>query len=372
MRHSHTLLSSLMLAAAVLCGVENAGAEEAFDLDKLIAAAKQEAPITVYDSTGKIVEQAKAFSEKYGVQATGVKSSAPETLEIVIREAQANNVKADVVILADAPAALSQIVAKGYAKSWLPTDLAKDIPAIYQDPLTIVLAPNVWTYNTALHDSCPVTNIWQLTEADWKGKVAMQDPLGKPSYTDWFNQMATHADKAVADAYQAQYGKPLETDEASATAAWVKALAANNPLLTDSDGAAAEAIGAPDSKDSFVGLVSTAKYRDNKDGMKLGLCAGLSPFAGWTYPSLGLIASGTKSSNSAQLFIRYMMTAEGIAPQAKDGKMSTNTTISLPDNEPSGVGKVRDQLLSYDASTGSSDWEARQDWQDLWALNYKK
>jgi iron(III) transport system substrate-binding protein len=361
-----------MLSAAVLCGVANAGAEEAFDLDKLIAAAKQEAPITVYDSTGKIVEQAKAFSEKYGVQATGVKSSAPETLEIVIREAQANNVKADVVILADAPAALSQIVAKGYAKSWLPTDLAKDIPAIYQDPLTIVLAPNVWTYNTALHDSCPVTNIWQLTEADWKGKVAMQDPLGKPSYTDWFNQMATHADKAVADAYQAHYGKPLETDEASATAAWVKALAANNPLLTDSDGAAAEAIGAPDSKDSFVGLVSTAKYRDNKDGMKLGLCAGLSPFAGWTYPSLGLIASGTKSPNSAQLFIRYMMTAEGIAPQAKDGKMSTNTTISLPDNEPSGVGKVRDQLLSYDASTGSSDWEARQDWQDLWALNYKK
>lgn len=372
MRLSRTLMSSLMFSAAISLVATSAGAEEAFDLNAVIEAAKKEAPITVYDSTGKIVEQAKAFSEKYGVKATGVKSGAPETLEIVIREAQANNVKADVVILADAPAALSQIVAKGYAKSWLPADLAKDIPAIYQDPLTIVLAPNVWTYNTALHDSCPIKNIWQLTEAEWKGKVAMQDPIGKPSYTDWFNQLATHADKAVADAYQAQYGKPLKTDEASATAAWVKALAANSPLLTDSDGAAAESIGAPDTKESFVGLVSTAKYRDNKDGMKLGLCAGLSPFSGWTYPSLGLIASGTKSPNAAKLFIRYMMTAEGIAPQAKDGKMSTNTTIGLPDNEPSGVGKVRDQLLAYDASTGGDDWEARQDWQDLWSLNYKK
>lgn len=372
MRHSRTLISSLMLSAAVLLGASHAGAEETFNLDALIEAAKNEAPITVYDSTGKIVEQAKSFSEKYGVKATGVKSSAPETLEIVIREAQANNVKADVVILADAPAALSQIVAKGYAKSWLPTDLSKDIPATYQDPLTIVLAPNVWTYNTALHDKCPITNIWQLTEAEWKGKVAMQDPIGKPSYTDWFNQLATHADTAVADAYQAQYGKPLETSETSATAAWVKALASNSPLLTDSDGAAAESIGAPDTKESFVGLVSTAKYRDNKDGMKLGLCAGLSPFSGWTYPSLGLIASGTKSPNAAKLFIRYMMTAEGIAPQAKDGKMSTNTTIGLPENEPSGVGKVRNELLSYDASTGAEDWEARQDWQDLWALNYKK
>lgn len=372
MRHSRTLISSLTLSAAVLLGAANAGAEQAFDLNALIEAAKQEAPITVYDSTGKIVEQAKAFSEKYGVTATGVKSGAPETLEIVIREAQANNVKADVVILADAPAALSQIVAKGYAKSWLPTDLAQDIPAIYQDPLTIVLAPNVWTYNTALHDSCPITNIWQLTEADWKGKVAMQDPVGKPSYTDWFNQMSSHADKAVADAYQAQYGKPLQTDEASATAAWVKALAANSPLLTDSDGAAAESIGAPDTKESFVGLVSTAKFRDNKDGMKLGLCAGLSPFSGWSYPSLGLIASGTKSPNTAKLFIRYMMTAEGIAPQAKDGKMSTNSTIGLPADEASGVGKIKDQILSYDASTGNADWEARQDWQDLWSLNYKK
>jgi iron(III) transport system substrate-binding protein len=35
----------------------------------LIAAAKQEQPITVYASTGKIVQQAKAFSEQYGLQA---------------------------------------------------------------------------------------------------------------------------------------------------------------------------------------------------------------------------------------------------------------------------------------------------------------
>jgi iron(III) transport system substrate-binding protein len=36
----------------------------------LIAAAKQEQPITVYASTGKIVQQAKAFSEQYGYRLT--------------------------------------------------------------------------------------------------------------------------------------------------------------------------------------------------------------------------------------------------------------------------------------------------------------
>ncbi len=372
MRHSRTLISSLILSTAVLFGATGAGAEEAFDLNALIAAAKQEAPITVYNSSGKIVEQAKSFTAKYGVQATGIKANAPNTLEIAIREAQANNIKADVMILLDAPAGISQLVETGYAESWVPTDLAKDIPAVYQKPLVVYLEPNVWSYNTALHDKCPVTNIWQLTEAEWKGKVAMQDPLGKPSYTDWFNQMSAHADKAVADAYQAQYGKPLETDEASATAAWVKALAANGPLLTDSDSSAAEAVGAPDAKESFVGLLSTAKFRDNKDGMKLGLCAGINPHSGWSYPSLGLIAKGTKSPNAAKLFLHYMMTAEGMEAQAIDGKMSTNSTIELPADEASGVGKIKDQILSYDASTGKADWEGRQDWQDLWSLNYKK
>ena len=115
-------------------------------------------------------------------------------------------------------------------------------------------------------------------------------------------------------------------DEESATAAWVKALAANGPLLTDADEAAAEAVGAPDQTEPFVGLMSSAKFRDNADaGMKLGLCTGLKPWPGWMYPSLGLIAKGTDSPNAAKLFIHYLMTEEGIAPQAVDGKMSTNT-----------------------------------------------
>lgn len=367
-----SLKISLVALASALSTLSSASATESFNLDALIKAAQKEAPINVYDSTGKIVEQAKAFSEKYGVKATGIKAKAPDILEIVSREAQAGNVKADVVILSDAPAANEQLLSKGYALSWLPEDLAADIPQTYQKPLTVVLAPNVWTYNTSLYQTCPVKNIWELTEPKWKGKVSMQDPLGKPNYTDWFNQMATHHDKAMADAYQAAFGKPLDTKESSATAAFVKALAENGPLLTDSDGAAAEAVGAPDVKDSFIGLISTAKYRDNKKGMKLGICAGLAPFAGWNYPSLGLIAAGSKSPNTAKLFIHYMMTEEGIAPQAVDGKISTNSKIALPADEPSGIAKISNQIMGYDAATASSDWQARQDWQDLWSLNYKK
>ncbi|MZI91629.1 ABC transporter substrate-binding protein [Vibrio sp. CAIM 722] len=347
-------------------------AENDSSLQKIITAAKHEAPITVYASTGKIVKQAKAFSKKYGLKAVGVKAKAPQILEIVSREAQAHNIKTDVAFLSDAPAGIEQLLSKGYVESWLPNDMTGKIPKQYQDPLTVVMAPNVWAYNTAQYDTCPITNIWQLTEPKWHGKIAMQDPLGKPSYTDWFNQMATHYDQAIAQAYQQEFGHPLKTDESSATAAFVKALAENVPLLTHSDSDAAQAIGAPDVKDSFVGLISTAKFRKNKDGMKLGLCHGLKPFIGWNYPSLGLIAKGTHSPNTAKLFIHYMLTEEGIKPQAVDGKMSTNNTFSLPSNEASGIEKYRSEIMSYHTSTADSDWQSRQDWQDLWSLSYQQ
>jgi iron(III) transport system substrate-binding protein len=367
-------MGRVLCATAVAMALGGAAsAEESFDLDALIAAAKKEKPITVYDSTGKIVEMAKNFAAKYGLSAEGSKVKASAQLEMIIREARANNIQGDVSIVSDAPAAMAQLIPQGFAESWLPPDLAKNIPAEYQDPLTVVTSANVWSYNTALFDKCPVDNIWELTEPKWKGKVAMQDPLGKASYVDWFNQMAKHGDDKVAAAYKERYGKDLQTDEASATAAWVKALAANAPLLTDADAAAADAVGAPDQSQPFMGLISSAKFRDNADsGMKLGLCKDLKPWLGWLYPGVGLITKGTDSPNAARLFIHYVMTAEGIAPQAIDGKMSTNKDVSLPADEPSGIGAALDQLLPYQMATSLDDWDARETWQDFWRMNYQK
>ena len=162
----------------------------------------------------------------------------------------------------------------GAAISYLPPDMADKIPSQYQDPLVVVTTVNVWAFNAEQNETCPVSNIWELTEPKWRGHVAMQDPLGKTIYTDWFNQMESQADAAVAKAYADHFGKPLETDQASATKAWVKALAENGPLLGSSDSSAAEAVGSPGQTEAFMGMMSSAKFRDNVDGgLKLGLCA---------------------------------------------------------------------------------------------------
>ncbi|GLS87129.1 ABC transporter substrate-binding protein [Cypionkella aquatica] len=346
---------------------------QSFDLDALIAAAKTEPPITIYDSTGKIVDMADAFSAKYGLQATGEKVSANSQLEMLIRESQAGNVQGDVALLTDTPAAMAQLLPTDILESWVPADIEADIPEGYRNPLAISTNANVWVYNTEKYPACPVQNIWQLTEPEWKGKVALIDPLTKGTYTDWFNQMALHGGDKIAAAYQAQYGKPLETDQASPAAAWLAALAANAPLMADGDDRISEAVGAAGQAEPFMGLVSSAKFRDNADkGYKLGLCTGLDPWLGWTYTKLGLIAKGTDSPNAARLFIHYVLTEEGIMPQMLDGKIPTSSKITLPADEPSGLAAHIGDLFAYDASTGLQDWETRQDWQDFWQLNHKR
>lgn len=363
----NTTIAALLLGTATLAQAED------FNVDALIEAAKSEPPINVYDSTGKIVEMAENFTAKYGVQAVGQKVKATAQLEMIIREAQSGNVQGDVSIISDVPSAMAQLIPQGFAKSWVAPDLADKIPAEMQDPLIVVNSANVLAYNTKLYDSCPITNIWQLTEPEWKGRMAMQDPLGKPSYTDWFNQMRTYSDDKIRAAYEAHYGKPLETAEASATEAFIAALAANGPLLTDADAAAAEAVAAPGQTEPFVGLVSSAKFRDNAGaGFSLGLCTDVDPIIGFMNSGVGLIMTGSDSPNAAMLFMHYAMTAEGIAPQAEDGKISSNTEASLPDDEPSGIMAAVDQVLAYNPASGLDDWETRQDWQDFWRVNYRR
>ena len=113
-----------VVGVAALLAVPTLAAAEDFDLDALIAAARQEAPINIYDSTGKIVEMAENFTKAYGVQATGIKVSASDQLELIIREAQAGNVQGDVVLLTDTPAAIAQLLPENFVYSWLPPDMA--------------------------------------------------------------------------------------------------------------------------------------------------------------------------------------------------------------------------------------------------------
>ncbi|MGR5062974.1 ABC transporter substrate-binding protein [Photobacterium sp. DNB22_13_2] len=365
-----TLAATLALA---LAGAAQASDTSDFDLSALIEAARLEAPITVYAPSGKIVETAKNFTEAYGVKATGNKVSSSAQVEMLIREYRASNIRGDVVITGDASATMAQLVPMGVVESWVSPVVADAIPENAKNPLIVYGDPAIWTYNSEVHTTCPISNIWELTDENWQRKVAVPDPLNKASYLDWFNQLATHHNADIAKAYEAHYGKPLDTNEETATAAWVKALAQNSPLPTDSDSAAGDAVGAPGQKDTFMGLMSTAKFRDVASGkVHLAICEGLEPFVGWSTPGYGVMSTKTQSPNAAKLFLHFLMTEEGISNQTVDGKVSGNQAIAPHPKEASGVQKIYKHVLQYNAETGLDDFDHRQDWADLWRINFTR
>ncbi|WP_209021094.1 ABC transporter substrate-binding protein [Allopusillimonas ginsengisoli] len=342
-----------------------------YSLDALIEAAKKENPITVVDATGKIKVMAENFSKKYGIQTTGEKMSASNQAEVLVREAQARNVKRDVFNMSNLPDVTAQFLPQGIAVSWMPPDLKDQTPPVYQHPAITSLNPWVWVYNPAVYgDTCPVNNMWALTDKKWKGKVSIPDPLLRNETMFWLNQIADNADDKMKAAYEDYFGKPLETKQPSATAEWTKRFAENNIKVQKSDTDVGPIVGASTSEHPVIGFVSAAIFTHAKnENFPLAVCKDMTPWIGQLTPRVAVIAAGTKSPNAAKLFVHYMMSAEGMEPQMEDGKISTNSKAEMPKSEASGVSKLVDKMYVNNSDTTQDDFKNLQFWRDLWTVS---
>ncbi|HHW83791.1 MAG TPA: ABC transporter substrate-binding protein [Actinomycetales bacterium] len=343
---------------------------EEIDLDALIEAAKAEPALVVLDGTSKVQSQGELFAETYGLEIDASKADASESVEILTREAAAGTITTDVAALSDVPSINNELLASGVAFAWLPADIAANIDASQQNPPILINDPAMWSYNTEVYEACPVSNMWELTDEEWSGLVALDDPLNNPGTLDWFSQMDQFGNDALEAAYESHYGEAFSSDEGrSATQEWVARFAANSPLLTLSSEEASEAIGAPGQTTPPVGLLSSAKFRNIDElGYALGVCEGMEPWVGMAKPKGIVIASGTESPNAAKLWVHFNYTQEGIQAQIDDGKMSTNSEIVQPE-DPADIGHHTPNIFTFDGGGVDRDWESRQDWSDLWRLN---
>ncbi|MFC4119765.1 ABC transporter substrate-binding protein [Nonomuraea zeae] len=387
MRRTAKIISVAMLAvAAAACAPSTAGnapstaatakalpgpsLDANFDLEALVAAAKKEGSLLVYDSSGDIEEVAKAFTAKYGIAMEGVKSDTPQTAEKMIREHAADNVTIDAAMYEDGGVLVGQLAPQGVTQTWIPQDLKEQIPAENQNPLLALSKATVFAYNTKLSPGgCPVKNIWDLTEPEWAGKLVMQDPLGKPTVLSFFTQLDAHGNQALEQAFQAKYGKALKTEEKSAAYEWVKRLAGNRPVLTGSDEDISGAVGAPSATDKKIGFMSISKFRNNEDkGYTQSTCEGMAPFTGFSYPKYVAIASKSKHPNAAKLYVHFIMTEEGVKHEIGEGGISGNSTVK-PLVTPAGLSDWQGQLFHTDPKGLLGDMQNRQTISDFWRVN---
>jgi iron(III) transport system substrate-binding protein len=357
--------SSVQIAAAQTAAVKSV-VDDKFDLNALIDAARKEGSVTVLSTSGDVLKVGENFEKKYGIKVNASKSNDNQSIEKITREASSGNFTIDLALFEDGPSVAALLLPQKIVYSWLPKDLLNDIPEPDRNPVNFIVKQQLFAYNPRLFpNGCPVQNLWDLTTPEWRGKVTMQDPLTSPARIWWFNDLALNGASKLAEAYKKKFGKELKTDKKNAAYAWIDALAQNAPILGATGEDSAAAVGAPNQAAQRIGMFSNATFRDIvTQKYDLKVCTGLMPWEGYIYPTYPLIASKAKSPNAAKLFVRYLLTEEGVKPYVHDGGTPTLKTAK-PGELPPGLSGL-DALFRFNPASLETAFQKAQDMQDFW------
>jgi len=350
-----------------------AATTEPFNEAVLLAAAKNEPALVALNNSGIVTTLAAEFEKKYGLKVNGTKADSPTQVQQVTREVQSGNVTLGVLSIEDGALVQAQLIPQKIVTNYVPPDMAKSIAAEWQNPLVQLWDAKVIGYNPDSYSSCPITNIWDLTDAKWKGKTSIRDPLGTPEQITWFSWLVADDNAAkLATAYQQKYGAALQTTEKNAGYEFIKRWAANKPITGKSDDDTAAAVGAPGQKDAPVGVMSLGKFGEAPGkGNKLAVCKGVTPWIGYAYPRYAVMVTNTPSPNAAKLYLHFLMTADGAGPSINDhGGFSANTDVAPGKNEFVGTRDEWQRSLVFLAPSGNDrGWQLRTPLTDLWRLN---
>ncbi|WP_306232733.1 ABC transporter substrate-binding protein [Agrococcus beijingensis] len=311
MHRKTSALAALAASALVLAGCSQADAGPAATESATADAAP--ASITLYTSEPqeKIDQIVAAFNERRPEITVEVFRAGTGDLNARIESERATGeVQADVLLAADAP------TFEGFAADGLLLELdTADVDAL--DPAVVDpegfyvgtrIIPTVIAYNTDVVDAPPAS--WQeLTDPAYADRLVMPNP-----------------DVSGAAAFNAA----VWLDEAELGEAWLTALAANEPVIVDSNGPTSQAIA---SGAQPVGVVVDYLVRD--------LAAAGSPIA-VSYPSEGVpfvsqpagVFASTDEADAAQAFVDFLVSVEGQTIAVEQAYLPVRGDVGTPEGAP--------------------------------------
>lgn len=270
--------------------------------------------VTLYSISSRCGKVAEAFMAKYPeLKCEPFDISTNELLEKVTREHDAGQYVADVVHIKDQDGSLyNEYVKNKVFYLYQPADIFSHIDSQYTDtatPLYIELTQLFYNAET-YPDGSPITNIWQLTEPEWQGKIMMQNPLDNLSWGSWITGFCVgEVPDQLAAAYKELYGEDLVLSEGCANAGYefLKRLHDNKPSYTSSSDEIAESVGTPGQSDPPVGFSASSKLRKNEDNGWVLAPVNLYPTTGIPAINTLYVVEGCEHPAAAKLLIRFMM-----------------------------------------------------------------
>lgn len=343
------------------------------------AAAIKEGKVTVYANSGGVEDLPDSWYALY----PDIEFDVADTDGIdtkMAAEQESGNVIGDVWFNSDGHILYGQFVPNQWLWPFVPRDVV--IPEITAErPFAVARhSTDVIGYNSKFYpDGCPVTNIWQMVEPQYKAKFFMEDPMSDVSTMAKIATFVQNGEE-MAQAYQALYNREWSTDELVATDAsgqvvenagylWLKKLAYNDVVVLD-DGdmvdAAFAGLELPEGEDPGFGWTGYSSYEATKEGeLNMMPCFGLEPVMGIFKTSFLAIATNAPHPNAAKLFIKFILSEAGYAPWNEIGTYPA--VQGLPVNEDNiPLAELLPQVWEMDPIF---DWENVSKVRDFWAAS---
>lgn len=305
--------------------------------DTIEAAAIEEGSLVLYTDSSSLSRVADTWAKLYP-DITLIFNDNEDISVILEAEQKAGNVFGDIWYSSDGAYIVGEMLPYQYVWNFVPDTLAGRISPEYSEPLLAYqFEPTILAYNSELNDSCPITNLWELTQPEWKGKVYIEDPL---TDTDTMNQLLTYVyhEGELETAYLDLYGSEpvLDADTPDAGWLWLKRFVRNAPIPQFGNTEVKSAFATPGMNDSYLAFTSYANYADVLDGtLTFEPCWGVQPILGIQNTNYLGIINLAPHPNAAKLFIRFITSEENRNTWITFGHYFPDSTYVVPESQKS-------------------------------------
>ena len=246
---------------------------------------------------------------------------------------------ADMALTQNGPDLKTYLLDEGLTLTYFPDALKDVVSEAEQEPAVVTYVNSLFIYHNG-EGSINFTNVWELTEEQWKDRIFFKDPTNETVNINFLIMLTSEKWNArLEEAYEARYGKAWEAGKfESAALEWIDGFLANvNYTYTSaSKMAAGIASGAPGNMGLFV--FSKLRKVDEADRGNLTVVQfenEVEGFSGFMYPIYATVCKDTECPYTCALFINYLLSEQGFAGpkswNSSQGYYSPNKTIAKPE-----------------------------------------
>lgn len=355
----------------------------------IVAAAKLEGEVSVYTASGRIAKLVDHFQALYpGITLTVYDLGSVKTIEKTVREQDAGIFTADVITTGNSGQVMYELLGKNRIFNYVPSQFVDRIPEENRNPLLIrVNEAMVFFYNTEVHpDGAPISNVWELTQEKYRGKVGIKNPMSSGSSLMGLATLVQNPDEMAA-AYKRLTGEDIVLGDGVPDAGYefVRRMLANDIVIYKSGSKLADAAGKAGQDEALIAMGNmTYIARNDSKGNVNAIMSDLDPVARLVYPNFMSIGANAPHPNAAKVLIAYLLGSpeinidtnlekpylegasfdllQGLAPYHDAGSVSPRSDVPLPQG-----GEIWDEMKGWNVSAKFM-WEQGPRLRDFWMV----